>query len=147
MLEVVEKSARGNTPYVVDHSIVSYDWDGYLTNFYKPLQGILALHQITVSQAGVFTRKNLSDESTSVKLMKANKPLDGDLPAVLPQKGLDAKRQWYLYEAIRPFCMFGTDVKTLPLWLKKSHRILQKWMKKNDPTIQQSKKASTQEEE
>ena len=84
------------------------DWAGYLTNFYKPLQGILALHQITVSQAGVFTRKNLGDESTSVKLMKANKPLDGDLPAVLPQKGLDAKRQWYLYEAIRPFCLFGT---------------------------------------
>ena len=41
--------------------------------------------------------------------MKANKPLSGDLPAVLPQKGLDAKRQWYLYEAIRPFCMFGTE--------------------------------------
>ena len=75
LLQVVEKSAKGNTPYVVDHSFVSYDWAGYLTNFYKPLQGILALHQITVSQAGVFTRKNLGDESTSVKLMKANKPL------------------------------------------------------------------------
>ena len=41
--------------------------------------------------------------------MEANKPLDGNLPAVLPQKGLDAQRQWYLYEAIRPFCMFGTE--------------------------------------
>ena len=96
LLQVVERSAKGNTPYVLDHSFVSYDWAGYLTNFYKPLQGILVLHQITASQAGVFTRKNLGDESTSVKLMKANKPLDGDLPAVLPKKGLDAKRQFVL---------------------------------------------------
>ncbi len=38
------------------------------------------------------------------ELLKAPWAAEEDFPAVVPPRGLNADRQWYLYESIRPFC-------------------------------------------
>lgn len=54
-------------------------------------------------------------DTTEVKFNMPWFPDKDDLPDIIPLRGLSAKRQWYLYEQIRSFCLDeGRDI-TCPL--------------------------------
>ena len=53
----------------------------------------------------VFVLEHSDSPEIKIDLFKVPwNPLQEELPAVVPPKGLSAKRQWYLHEQIRPFC-------------------------------------------
>jgi len=86
-----------------------YDWVQFLPQFFRRLPNILSYHQIVLTADGVAQcRKLLGDSATTQFLLKKPPPADL-LPAVIPSKGIDLHRQWYLYEQIREFCKTGTQ--------------------------------------
>ena len=56
----------------------------------------------------VYVRKYATDLETSINVLKSKdhrfQELCPQLPEVIPMKGLDAQRQWYLFEEVAPFC-------------------------------------------
>ena len=53
-------------------------------------------------------RKYATDQETSINVLR-NKDhrfpeLCVELPEIIPMKGLDAQRHWYLYEEVAPYC-------------------------------------------
>ncbi len=90
--------------------VTSYQWSSFLSQFFKPIPAITSYHVFRVSadKPGHVIVKKYSDSSeTSINCLKNpnDKSIDSSLfPEVLEPKGLDAKRQWYLYEQIRQFC-------------------------------------------
>ena len=83
------------------------DWQTFFQEFFKPLQAITTFHHFNVvkSEPGVVTVREYAD-STEEKVKKGTNAtsLRGKRPNSITPKGLDAKRQWYLYDEIRDFC-------------------------------------------
>lgn len=58
-----------------------------------------------------FVREYADDAEIKINLLKKQQLINPIiLPTILKDKGLDANRQWYLFEEIRPLC-FGIDSK------------------------------------
>lgn len=115
---VVKESTRSNQNRAqliasmtgLEKYVISYQWSSFLSRFFKPIPAITSYHVFRVSadKPGHVIVKEYSDSpETSIYCLKdpSDKTIDLSLfPAVLEPKGLDAKRQWYLYEQIRQFC-------------------------------------------
>ncbi len=88
-------------------SFTTYLWSSFLSQFFKPIPNITSYQNflVSVDKPGVvFVKKYSDSEEVSINCLK-NTDFDCSLlPEPLVPKGLDAKRQWYLYEHIRPFC-------------------------------------------
>ena len=86
-----------------------YQWTTFLQQFFKSIPNILQYHRFFVDakKPGVVTVREtaLSTDST-VNILKVDHQfiLDAGMPQLTNIKGLDAQRQWYLFEQIRPFC-------------------------------------------
>ena len=70
---------------------------------------LLVFFRMESSSPGkVYLRRYATDPETSIDVLKdKNKrfsKLCSILPEVLPVKGLDPHRQWYLYEEVAPYC-------------------------------------------
>jgi len=55
----------------------------------------------------VFVRDYASSDEIAINIMKSGAMQNlqlAQLPTVIPQKGLDAQRQWYLYQQVAPYC-------------------------------------------
>lgn len=53
----------------------------------------------------VFLREYADSPEVAVSILKAGATVDPNaLPTSIPPKGLDAHRQWYLYEEVAPYC-------------------------------------------
>lgn len=56
----------------------------------------------------VFVKQYANDPEKKLNLLKKNvrefRLMDPEMPSIIPTKGLDAARQWYLYTDISPFC-------------------------------------------
>ena len=98
-------SETGSARYVT-----FYLWSSFLSQFFKPIPSITSYHnfRVSVDKPGVVFVKAYSDsEEVSINCLKNSEITSIDcslLPEALAPKGLDAKRQWYLYEQIRQFC-------------------------------------------
>ena len=89
--------------------VTSYQWTSFLSQFFKTIPSITSYHVFRVSadKPGIVFVKEYSDSAeVSINCLKSpNTSIDSSLlPEVIAPKDLDAKRQWYLYEQIRPFC-------------------------------------------
>ena len=132
--DVVEKSASCNTVEMVGWEdgiplIPTYDWQSYFADKMVKVKGIKKYQHFTFTnfkKGQVFCR--VSSDSTAIEesLLRIGKngsvpampwkPSTSLLPDIIQPKGLDAKRQWYLYEKIRPFCTKEENKnKTCPL--------------------------------
>ena len=56
------------------------------------------------SPGKVYTREYANSDEVERDLLQAGASLDG-MPSKVPLPGLDAARQWYLYDEVAPFCL------------------------------------------
>ena len=113
--EVVRKSSSSNSFEMVGWEngvplIPTYDWNSFFAPEMKKLKGIKKFQHFTFAhtEKGKITCAAESDsQTTTIDIIKTNSwcPSSILLPEIIPPKGLDLKRQWYLYEKIRPFCL------------------------------------------
>ena len=111
--EVVNQSAECNFAQLVSREdgntiVNTYDWTDSFASRMKKVTGIKKFHhfRVTSSSPGcVFVRERSDTEERSINLLKQPWTPDVDeLPAIVSPHGLNADRQWYLYEQIWPFC-------------------------------------------
>ena len=84
--------------------------------------GTLIFFRMDSSNPGVvYVRKYATYLETSINVLNSKdhrfQELYPQLPEVIPMKGLDAQRQWYLFEEVAPFCS-NTEVCPKPSCLK-----------------------------
>ncbi|KAK6174096.1 hypothetical protein SNE40_017436 [Patella caerulea] len=93
-------------------SVPLFDWQAYISPFFKPLDGIKNLQHLRFDgrhRGSVFGKETTDGEERTVKLLKNIAELSpGELPEIVLPPGLDDKRQWYLFTQIREFCSEGT---------------------------------------
>ena len=83
------------------------DWSQFFQNVFKPIPSLTTYHHFKVSKAepGILTVKqyaDFSEEKVGIFKKDVRSPR-GQKPIKIIPTGLDAKRQWYLYDEIRPF--------------------------------------------
>lgn len=106
---MVNLSAKNNQGLAVgdaSNSVVyMYDWSSFLGTYFSRLPNILKYHQICFYSDGRVSSKYYVGDSECIthNILKC-KPSPLLLPPVIPPKGLDLQRQWYLYDQIRDFC-------------------------------------------
>ena len=124
LCDVVTQSAACNKVEVVGWEdgvpiIPTYDWNTYFAERMNKVTGIKKFQHFKFDRSikGRVQHRTVCDgEWSTVELVKSAAwcPSSTLLPDVVEPKGLDAKRQWYLYDKIRPFCTEGKDI-TCPL--------------------------------
>ncbi len=110
--ETVNFSAQCNFAQLVstedDTTVIpTYDWTSSLVPRMKKITGIKKFHHFRMSSSSpgsVFVKERSESAEVEFELLKAPWAAEEDFPAVVPPHGLNADRQWYLYETIRPFC-------------------------------------------
>lgn len=97
-----------------DIPVKFYDWKTFLRQYFKQLPQLTTYHHFRMSKESpgvVSVRQYCDDEEKEFKLLKNRCVVDiSSEPLELPRKGLDAMRQWYLYQEIRPHCHGSKDV-------------------------------------
>ena len=111
--DVVTKSASCNSVEVVGWEdgislIPTYDWSSYFAKHLNKVTGIKKFQHFTFNKSSmgmVLCRENSTSSTITVDIRKTEKwkPSKDTLPSIILPKGLDGKRQWYLFEKIRPF--------------------------------------------
>ena len=127
LAEVVNTSADLNHAQLVGSQsgnviVPTYDWKNHFAGRFRMLTGIKRLHHITItstpqSQLSISV-KEFSDSPTQVVSLVKDptwNPLPSELPPVILPTGLDAKRQWYLYNEVREYCTDNTKDLVCPL--------------------------------
>lgn len=112
--ESVRMSSRNghNIPQLVNDPetpVIFYNWSSYFETFFKKLPSISKYHhfKMCANNPGVVTVKEYcSSEEKVICILKRDIHMfdNNTLPTSISPKGLDAARQWYLYDEIRPFC-------------------------------------------
>ena len=80
-----------------------FDWTRYLATYFRKLTGIKKFHHFTFTQNKLTVKEFSDTEESEVDLLKGEHPPADVMPDRIQPEGLDAKRQWYLYEEIRQF--------------------------------------------
>lgn len=121
----VSQSSRNghNIPHIANdeaNPVIFYDWKSFLGAFFKPLKNISKFHSFVVSASkpGVVICKEFADsQERAFSLLRNGVHIEaGVMPHEVHSPGLDADRQWYLYDNIRQY--FRSDPakdKTCPL--------------------------------
>lgn len=122
--ECVNKSAQCNFAQLVSREdgstiVQTCDWTDYFAPRMKKITGIKKYHHFRLSSASpgtIFVKERSDSVEVEVDLLKDpwNPDVD-ELPPVVPPRGLNADRQWYLYEQIRPFCPLEDQDSVCPL--------------------------------
>ena len=88
-----------------------YDWTSFLGNYFRAIPGITQYHHFQASRefpGEIVCREFANSDDVKFQLLKKGINVSSfsssNLPPIVTPKGLDAQRQWYLYEQIRPFC-------------------------------------------
>jgi len=90
-----------------DKNVQFRKWSVWLKKYFRELPGITGYQhfRFTATSTGKVVVKQYADtEEKTISLLKDKKlPFRGDIdsPEIFSAKGLTAKRQWYLYDAIR----------------------------------------------
>ena len=101
-----------NIPQVTKHvdgrRLVNwYDWKSYFCILYKTIPNITTYHHFRFDNKSLGTAfvRTLADSPELAVMISSENTVDiHKLPHDVIPKGLDLKRQWYLYEEISPFC-------------------------------------------
>lgn len=120
---VRESTVRGvNIPQLVglesgESLVPSYDWQTFLSPSYCPLPGIKRFHHLhfTRQRPGVVLAKEFQHSpEQEFELLRPDANVRQEVPCQQEKPGLDAKRQWYLFDQIRDFCTEETKDITCP---------------------------------
>lgn len=83
-----------------------YDWSGFFQKFFTTIPAITSYHVFRIhhnSPGKVFIRKWTSTPEEEVDILKRTITPESFPNEIIPS-GLNAQRQWYLYDKIRQFC-------------------------------------------
>lgn len=85
--------------------VPTFDWMSFLSTHFKKVVGIKRNHHFHFTEgSGTVNIKEFSDsDMTQQNLLRDGVRLSSEMPSIIVPKGLNAKRQWYLYQEIRPF--------------------------------------------
>ena len=123
MQEVVRKSISGeNIPQITKRVdgrrlVKWYDWKSYFCTLYKTIPNITTYHHFRFDKKspGIVFVQTLADSPEIAVTISSENTIDiHKLPREIIPKGLDLKRQWYLYEEISPFCSSSETVSHVP---------------------------------
>ena len=90
-----------------------YDWKSFLKQFFKPRSSLTTYHHFRADKESpgiVFVKEYCDSLEKEFRLLKKRVVIDSSMPSELPRKGLDAMRQWCLYQEIRPLCYDNKDI-------------------------------------
>ena len=105
-----------NIPQLVQDKgcpVKSDDWKTFLKQFFKPLSSLTTYHPFRADKESpgiVFVKEYCDSLEKEFRLLKKRVVIDSSMPSELPRKGLDAMRQWYLYQEIRALCYGNKDI-------------------------------------
>ena len=83
------------------------DWKSYFCTLYKTIPNITTYHHFHFGKKspGIVFVQTLADSPEIAVTISSENTVDiHKLPREIIPKGLDLKRQWYLYKEISPFC-------------------------------------------
>ena len=92
---------------MVDASFLFIDCATYCKQNFRPGPSITAYHHFRIASESpgiVFERKNADEDDFPINILKRNANVVGTFPDRIVPVGMDAMRQWYLYEEVAPFC-------------------------------------------
>ena len=102
-----------------DVIVPSYDWAAFLSTHFRKVVAIKKLHHFHFVEGSGSVRVQQFIDSESAEQLLLRRALVGAavnvMPAIIQPRGLDAKRQWYLYQEIRPFTAPHCQEITTPL--------------------------------
>nr|XP_034320612.1 uncharacterized protein LOC117687723 [Crassostrea gigas] len=110
---VLKSSRNGhNVPQLVDDPVAPlffYDWATFFKRIFKPIPSLKSYHHFRMDKDHpgiVFVREYATSQEVSVYILKPGAAVDPTvLPLVIPPSGLDAHRQWYLFNEVAPYCV------------------------------------------
>lgn len=109
IVDVVNRSSEMNMAEVVGYEnetskVPTYNWTEFLSPVFQKFKGIKKYCHFAFSKDGIIRcQLSVDSEEESYSLLRKNAAVPSDLPPVIPTDGLNLKRQWYLYQEIRPF--------------------------------------------
>ena len=117
IVQSVTDSSRNNhnIPQIVQDEgcpVKFYDWKTFLKQFFKPLSSLITYHHFRADKESpgmVFAKEYCNSLEKEFRLLKKRVAIDSSMPSELPRKGLDAMKEWYLYQAI-PLCYDNKDI-------------------------------------
>ena len=122
IVAVVEQSSDVNLSQLCgteDGEVIvpSFDWTTFLARFFRKVVSVKKFHHFHFEEGSTTLRvQEYSDTAyLTQELLKQNLPTITEMPQTIQPKGLDAKRQWYLYDEIRPFTAEHCQDITTPL--------------------------------
>ena len=84
-----------------------YDWVSFLGQYFQSVPSITSYHHFTMNEENpgvLILKKHCDSEEEMFSILKKGASVDSaSIPSEIKPAGLDAARQWYLYEQIRPF--------------------------------------------
>ena len=91
-----------------DRPVIFYEWTKFFSSLFRRLPGLLSYHHFRcdVEHPGsILVRSYADDVDKEIKLLKSGVTVQLTvLPDITVNSGLDAARQWYLYDVVRPCC-------------------------------------------
>lgn len=120
--EVINKSAECNYAQLVSREdgstiVPTFNWTDFFAPKMRKIKGIKKLHHFKMDSASpgcVLAKEQCDTPEVKYDLLKTPwTPDDDNLPGVVPPHGLNAERQWYLYNQIHPFCP-AEDMDSVP---------------------------------
>lgn len=110
---VLKSSRNGhNVPQLVDDPVAPlffYDWATFFKRIFKPIPSLKSYHHFRMDKDHpgiVFVREYATSQEVAVNILKPGAAVDPTvLPLVIPPSGLDAHRQWYLFNEVAPYCV------------------------------------------
>ena len=97
--------------------VVFCNWSAYFDGFFEKLPNIKKYHHFKMMaqvRGVVHVKEYTNTEESEINIMKRGQiQIDIEtLPDTIIPKGLDAARQWYLYDEIRPYCKNTSETRT-----------------------------------
>lgn len=83
-----------------------YDWVSFLGQFFRPIPNMTSYHHFTLREENpgiVILKKYCDSKEDTFNILKKSSVDTTSMPLEIKPTGLDAARQWYLYEQIRAF--------------------------------------------
>ena len=119
---VVTESSTVNIPQLCGTEngeviVPTFDWTSFLGIYFRKVSTIKRFHHFHFVEGSTTMRVQEFVDSTFAEqpLLRQSLPHKEAMPQVIKPKGLDAKRQWYLYNEIRPFTAERCQEITTPL--------------------------------
>lgn len=91
-----------------ERPVIFYEWTDFLARLFRKLPSLLSYHHFRCDvdyPGSILVRSYADDVEREIKLLKTGVTVQQTvLPDITINPGLDAARQWYLYDEVRPCC-------------------------------------------